>query len=204
LQRRLKRRAILCLKPRLACKMRLIVAICGASGVQYGIELLKELKEKRVETHLVLSEWAEKLVEEETDSDVEEVKKLASNVYGHKEMAAAISSSSFLVDGMVVCPATVKTVAEIANADSSNLISRAADNMLKTRKRLVVCIRETPLSGPCLENLAKIAQYGGIVMPLSPGFYHKPKNIKDLTAFITGKIMDLFGIENEKFERWGR
>lgn len=181
---------------------KIIVAICGASGVQYGIELLKALKEAQVETHLVLSEWAEKLIEEETESNVNEVKKLAGKVYGYRDMHAAISSSSYLVDGMIVCPATVKTVSEIAHADSSNLISRSADNMLKTRKPLIVCIRETPLSGPCLENLAKIAQYGGIVMPLSPGFYHKPKTIKDLTDFIVGKALDLFGIPNKKFKRW--
>jgi len=182
--------------------MRLIVAICGASGVQYGIELLKALREAKIETHLILSEWAGKLIEEETSCKVAEVKKLASKVYDYKDMAAAISSSSFLVDGMVICPATVKTCSEIAHADSSNLISRAADNMLKTKRLLVVCIRETPLSGPCLENLAKISQYGGIVMPLSPGFYHKPKSIKDLEAFIIGKILDLLGIENSKFKRW--
>ena len=184
--------------------MKIIVAICGASGIQYRIGLLEALKELKVETHLILSEWAEKLVEEETEHKIEEVKKLASKVYGYKDMAAAISSSSFLVNGMVVCPATVKTVSEIANAHSGNLISRSADNMLKTQKKLVVCIRETPLSGPCLENLAKISQYGGIVMPLSPGFYHKPKTIKDLESFIIGKILDLIGIENEKFERWGK
>jgi len=182
--------------------MKIIVAICGASGVNYGIELLKALKGAKIETHLVLSDWAEKLVEEETSYKISEVKKLASKCYGYKDMAAAISSSSFLVDGMVVCPATVKTVSEIANASSDNLISRAADNMLKTRKKLVVCIRETPLSGPCLENLAKISQYGGIVMPLSPAFYHKPKSIKDLESFIIGKILDLLGIKNESFKRW--
>ncbi len=181
---------------------KIIVAICGASGVQYGIEILRALKEAKVETHLVLSEWAERLIEEETDCKIAELKKLASKVYDYKNMAAAISSSSFLVDGMIVCPATVKTVSEIAHADSSNLISRAADNMLKTRKPLIVCIRETPLSGPCLENLAKIAQYGGIIMPLSPGFYHKPKKLQDLFDFISGKALDLFGISNKKFKRW--
>ncbi|MCX6799503.1 MAG: UbiX family flavin prenyltransferase [Candidatus Diapherotrites archaeon] len=182
--------------------MKLIIAICGASGVVYGIELLKALKEAKVEAHLILSEWAEKLIEEETEYKVAGVKKLASKVYDYRGMAAAISSSSFIVDGMIVCPATVKTVSEIAHADSSNLISRAADNMLKTRKPLIVCIRETPLSGPCLENLAKIAQYGGIVMPLSPGFYHKPKKMQDLFDFISGKALDLFGIPNKKFKRW--
>lgn len=182
--------------------MKLIVAICGASGVGYGIELLKALKDAKVETHLILSEWAEKLIEEEAGIGIKEVKKIASKVYGYREMDAAISSSSFLVDGMIVCPATVKTVSEIANAHSGNLISRAADNTLKMGRKLVVCIRETPLSGPCLENLAKIAHYGGIVMPLSPGFYHKPKSIKDLEAFIVGKALDVFGIKNEKFKRW--
>ena len=182
--------------------MKLVVAICGASGVGYGIELLKALQEAKIETHLVLSEWAEKLIEEETNYKITNVKKLATKCYGYRDMAASISSSSFPVDGMIVCPATVKTVSEIANAHSGNLISRSADNMLKTGKKLVVCIRETPLSGPCLENLAKIAKYGGIVMPLSPGFYHKPKSIKDLEAFITGKILDIFSIKNEKFKRW--
>lgn len=181
---------------------KIIVAICGASGVQYGIELLKALKEAKTETHLILSEWAERLIEEETEYKIAEVKKFASKVYDYKNMAAAVSSSSFLVDGMIVCPATVKTVSEIAHADSSNLISRAADNMLKTRKTLIVCIRETPLSGPCLENLAKICQYGGIVLPLCPGFYHKPKNLQDLFDFISGKALDLLGIQNKKFKRW--
>ena len=181
---------------------KIIVAICGASGVQYGIELLKALKEAGAETHLVLSEWAEKLVEEETPHSIAVVKKLASKVYDYKNMAAAISSSSFLVDGMIVCPATVKTVSEIAHADSSNLISRAADNMLKTHKPLVVCIRETPLSAPCLKNLFDLSIYGAIVMPLSPGFYHKPKTVKDLTDFIVGKALDLIGIPNKKFKRW--
>ncbi len=182
--------------------MRIIVAICGASGVEYGIRLLEALKESRVETHLVLSEWAEKLIEEETDYKITQVKKLATVVHGYRDMAAPISSSSFPVDGMIVCPATVKTVFEIANAATDNLISRCADNMLKIRKPLVVCIRETPLSGPCLENLVKISQYGGIVLPLSPGFYHKPKHIKDLMDFISGKVLDLMGIENNKFKRW--
>ncbi len=182
--------------------MKIIVAICGASGIQYGIEILKALRESGVETYLVLSEWAEKLIEEETDYKIEDLKKLAAMSFDNNEMDAPISSSSFLVDAMVVIPATVKTVSEIANAHSGTLITRAADNMLKTGKKLVVCVRETPLSGPCLENMAKIARYGGIVMPLSPGFYHKPKNLNDLYNFITGKILDVLGIKNNKFRRW--
>lgn len=183
--------------------MKVIIGMCGASGIQYGIELLKALKESGAETYLVMSEWAEKVIEEETELKVTEVKALAAKVFDNTDMAAPISSSSFPVDGMIVIPASVKTVSEIANAHSGNLIARSADNMLKMRKKLVVCVRETPLSGPCLENLARIAQYGGIVMPLSPGFYHKPNDISDLTNFMIGKILDCLGIGNEKFRRWG-
>ncbi len=182
--------------------MRIIVAVCGASGIRYGIEVLKALKEAGVETYLVLSEWAEKLVREETSQSPEDVKKLATKCFDNKDMAAPISSSSFLVDGMVVIPATVKTASKIASAHSGTLITRAADNMLKMRKRLVVCIRETPLSGPCLENMRKIAHYGGIVMPLSPGLYHKPEGIQDMLDFMTGKVLDALGVNNKKFKRW--
>ena len=183
--------------------MKLIVAICGASGIQYGIGLLKALKEANVETCLVMSEWAERLVREETDYKIEEVKKLASKCFDNKDMAAPIASSSFLVDGMVVMPCSLKTASEIANAGCGTLIARAADNMLKTRKKLVLGIRETPLSTAALEALYKCSVAGAIVMPLSPGFYHKPKEIKDLSAFIIGKALDLFNIPNEKFKRWG-
>ena len=182
--------------------MKVIVALCGASGIQYGVEVLKALRRLKVETYLVMSEWAEKVMEEETSMKPAEVRKLASKILDYNDMAAPISSSSFRVDGMVVIPASVKTVAEIAHAHTGNLISRAADNMLKMRRRLVVCVRETPLSGPCLENLAKIAQYGGIVMPLSPGFYNKPKDISGIYNFITGKALDCLGIENSEFKRW--
>ncbi len=182
--------------------MKIIVAMCGASGIQYGLQALKALKEAGSETYLVMSQWAEKLIEEETDYNPDKVKTMADHYFSNSDMAAPISSSSFLIDGMVVIPASVKTVSEIANAHSGTLITRAADNMLKTQKRLIVCIRETPLSGPCLENLAKITRYGGIAMPLSPGFYHKPNNLQDLYDFISGKMLDCLGIENQKFRRW--
>ena len=182
--------------------MKIIVAMCGASGIRYGIEVLAALKGAGVDTYLVMSPWAERLVGEETDLTPEAVKEMANHHFLINDMAAPISSSSFLVDGMVVIPASVKTVSEIANAHSGTIIARAADNMLKTHKPLVVCIRETPLSGPCLENLARIARYGGIVMPLSPGYYHRPTKLEDLYDFITGKVMDSLGIENNKFKRW--
>lgn len=183
-------------------KKRIIVGMCGASGVGYGIELLKALKGSSVESYLIVSEWAEKLIETETDYKVEDVKKIANHFYSNKDMSAPVSSSSFLTDGMVVIPSTVKTASDIAHAHLGNLITRAADNMLKMKKQLVVCIRETPLSTPALESLYKISLAGGIVFPLSPGFYHKPKSLKDINDFIVGKILDIFNIENKKFRRW--
>lgn len=182
--------------------MKIIVGISGASGVHYGIELLKALKEKNIETHLIISEWAEKIMEIETDYKISEVKKLASKVYDNDNMGAAISSSSFLVDGMVIMPCSIKTASEIANGSCSTLMARAADNTMKMKKKLVIGIRETPLSTAVLENLAKISTYGGIVMPLSPAFYHKPKGINELSSFIVGKALDVFGIENQEFKRW--
>ena len=184
--------------------MKLIVAICGASGIRYGIELLKVLKEAKVEAYLVMSEWAAVLVKEETDYKIEDVKKLATECYDNKDMAAPIASSSFLLDGMIIVPCSLKTASEIANAHCGTLIARAADNMLKIRKKLVIGIRETPLSTPALEALHKCSVAGAIVMPLCPGFYHKPKEIKDLFSFINGKILDCFGIENNEFKRWGK
>jgi len=184
--------------------MKLIVAVCGASGVNYSFALLRELKKQKIETHLILSDWAEELVKLEFGEKTAVLKKLASFTYTEQEMDARISSSSFLCDGMIVVPASVKTVAQIANADTGTLISRCADIMLRTRKKLIVCVRETPLSAPALKNLYNISVYGGIVMPLSPAFYQKPKTINDLESFMVGKIMDLFGIKNSMFKRWGK
>lgn len=182
--------------------MKLIVAVCGASGVNYAIALLKELKKEKIETHLIVSKWAEKLLKIETNTSIDKVEKLASYTYGEKDMDARIASSSFLCDGMVILPASIKTVAQIANADTSTLISRCADTMLRTRKKLVLGVRETPLSAPALKNMYNIALYGGVVMPLSPAFYHKPRGIEDLEKFIVGKAMDLLGLKNSMFKRW--
>lgn len=182
--------------------MRIVVAISGASAVQYGIELLKALKEKRIETYLVISEWAEELIRTETDYKVDVVKKLATKCFGNSELDASIASSSFLIDGMVIVPCSVKTLSEVANAHTDTLITRAADNVLKMKKRLVLGVRETPLSTPAIEQMYKASIAGAIILPLAPGFYHKPKELKDLFAFINGKIMDCLSIENEEFERW--
>ncbi len=182
--------------------MRIIVAITGASAVQYGIDFLESLQNRDIEIYLVMSDWAEKLITTETDYKVEEVIKLGTKYFRNNELGAPISSSSFLVDGMVVVPCSIKTVSEIANAHTGTLIARAADNMIKMRKRLILGVRETPLSTPALEQMYKLSIAGATIMPLAPGFYHKPKELKDLYAFMNGKIMDSLGIENNEFKRW--
>ena len=176
--------------------------MCGASGVRYGVEVLRALRDLGVETHLVLSEWAERLLVEEDAGDIAAVRALASHVYANDDFAGRPCSSSFPADGMVVIPATVKTVAELASAAASTLIARAGDNMLRLRRPLVVCIRETPLSTPCLENLARLSHHGAVVLPLSPGFYHRPKGLQDLFDFVTGRVLDCLGIKAEGIPRW--
>ena len=181
---------------------RIVVAICGASGVRYGVEVLRALREAGMEVHLILSEWAERVMAEEEAAEPGDVRALAAAVYDNQDMAAAPCSSSFLADAMVIVPASVKTVAEIARAHSGSLIARAADNMLRMHRPLVVCVRETPLSAPSLENLARLATCGATVLPLSPGFYQRPKSLQDLYDFITGKVLDCLGIPNTAFKRW--
>ncbi len=182
--------------------MKIIVALTGASGIDYGIEVVKALNASNIQTHVILSKWAEEVIEKESQIDLAEFKNEISHLYNEKDMSASISSSSTLIDGMVVIPATVKTVSNIAHANTDNLISRAADIMLKMRKPLVIGIRETPLSPACLQNLYQLSTFGAIILPLSPGFYHKPEAIQDLLDFITGKVLDCFNIPNTKFTRW--
>lgn len=181
---------------------RIVIGVCGASGIGYALHLLESLRKTGIESHVIASDWAREVLQEEEHVSIESSKALADYWYDSHDMAAAVSSSSFLVDGMVVVPATVKTVGEIAHGITSNLISRCADNMFKMQKPLVVCIRETPLSGPCLKNLHDLAVYGAIVMPLAPAFYHHPKSIGDLRAFMSGKIMDALDIRHNLFLRW--
>jgi len=182
--------------------MKIIVALTGASGIDYGIEVVKALIASNIQTYVILSKWAEKVIEEESKIDLAEFKKGVSHLYSEKDMSASISSSSTLIDGMVVIPATVKTVSNITHANTDNLIARTADIMLKMRKPLIIGIRETPLSTACLQNLYQLSTFGAIILPLSPGFYHKPETIQDLLDFITGKVLDCFNIPNTKFTRW--
>ncbi|MEM4662405.1 MAG: UbiX family flavin prenyltransferase [Candidatus Diapherotrites archaeon] len=178
--------------------MRIIIAACGASGLNYTKLLLKELKKRKIETHLVMSEWSKKVSEIEAPN----LERYASKMHDNNDLGASISSSSFITDAMVIIPASVKTVSDIANAHTDTLIARCADNMLRQKKKLIVCIRETPLSPPTLKNLYEISLYGAVVFPLSPGFYSKPRSIADLEAFIVGKILDLLGVKNNLYKRW--
>lgn len=181
---------------------RIIVGITGASGVIYGIRLLQILKDAQVETHLVLSEAAEENIRIETDFTCEEVKALACLVHDEKNMAASISSGSFQTDGMVIAPCTVKTLSGIAHSYDDTLLIRAADVMLKERRRLILVVRETPLHKGHLELMSRVADMGGIILPPVPAFYHLPRTIDDLVDHTIGKILDLLAIDHSLFTRW--
>jgi 4-hydroxy-3-polyprenylbenzoate decarboxylase len=182
--------------------MRLIVAITGSSGVIYGIKTLEALKELKQESHLIISEWGAKNVIIETEKSIEYVKSLASKIYSNDNMAAAISSGSFRIDGMVVIPCSMKTLSSIANGYDDNLISMAAGVCIKESRKLVIVPRETPLSKIHLENMLKLSQIGVIILPAMPAFYHKPKTMDDMISHIVGKMLDQFGIEHNIFRRW--
>ena len=182
---------------------RLIVGITGASGVIYGIRMLEALQSLEVETHLVMSQWAERTIVAETKRDPEEVRQLASYSYGSDNQAAKISSGSFLTSGMVVAPCSMRSLAAIANGLSETLVHRAADVVLKEQRKLVLLVRETPLSVIHLENMLKATRAGAIVAPPLPAFYARPQTLEDMIDHTVGRVLDLFGIENDLCRRWG-
>ena len=182
--------------------MRLVVAITGASGVVYGIRALEVLKKLKVETHLIISEWGAKNIKIETDKTADYVKSLAAKHYGDDDMAAPVSSGSFKTDGMVLIPCSMKTLASVANAFDDSLASRAAGVCLKEQRKLVLVPRETPLSKIHLENMAKLANAGAVILPAMPGFYHRPKTMEELIDHVVGKVLDQFNIDHGLFKRW--
>jgi len=186
--------------------MRLIIALTGASGSIYGIRMLEFLRERKdIEAHLVISESAESVIPYETDyGSSEQVKQLADYSYGWDDLAAPISSGSFLTDGMVIVPCSAKTLSAVAHSYGATLIARAADVCLKERRRLVLVFRETPLTLSHIENMKLVTLMGGIVLPPLPGFYAKPASVDDIVNHSVGKVLDLFGIEHDLFKRWGR
>jgi 4-hydroxy-3-polyprenylbenzoate decarboxylase len=181
---------------------RIVVGISGASGVIYGIRLLKVLKETEWETHLVISEAAIQNILLETSLTVKEVEDLADKVYDPKNQAAAISSGSFKTSGMVIVPCAIKTLSGVANSFNENLLIRAADVTLKERRRLILVVRETPLHKGHLALMQKVTDLGGIILPPVPAFYTSPKSIDDLIDHTIGKILDVMEIDHTLFKRW--
>lgn len=180
----------------------LVVAITGATGVIYGVEMLRVLKDLGQETHLILSEAAGMNLGIETDCSLDEVRSLASVVYPNKDVGAAVASGSFRTRGMIVAPCTIKTLSAIANSFTYNLVVRAADVTLKERRTLVLMVRETPLHKGHLDLMSRAADCGAVILPPMPAFYHQPQTIMDLIHQSIGKALDQVGIEHHLFKRW--
>lgn len=180
----------------------LVVAITGATGVIYGVEMLRVLKALGVETHLILSEAAGMNLDIETDCSLDEVRSLATVVYPNKDVGAAVASGSFRTRGMIVAPCTIKTLSAIANSFTYNLVVRAADVTLKERRTLVLMVRETPLHKGHLDLMSRAADCGAVILPPMPAFYHKPETIMDIIHQSIGKALDQVGIEHRLFRRW--
>ena len=187
-------------------KKRLIVGISGASGIIYGIRLLELLKnigdELRPETHLIMSRSAEITLAYETTLKVSDVQNLADTTYANKDIGAALASGSFKTMGMIIAPCSVKTLAEIATGVTSTLLPRAADVILKERRRLVCMVRETPLHSGHLRNMLALSDMGAIIAPPVPAFYTKPASLDDMINHTVGRVLDLFEIETNAVKRW--
>jgi flavin prenyltransferase len=183
------------------CK-RLIVAITGASGSILGVRMLERLREFDVETHLVLTAWGSRTLEHETSWTADEVRGLADVVHKPGDLGATISSGSFHTEGMVIAPCSVKTLAAIANGYAEDLVARAADVVLKERRRLVLLVREAPLSEIHLENMLKLARMGVSIVPPVPGFYARPKTLDEVVDHIVTRALDQVGLVSQETPRW--
>jgi 4-hydroxy-3-polyprenylbenzoate decarboxylase len=182
---------------------RMIVGITGASGAIYGIALLKSLRLMNVESHLIVSQAAALTIHHETDLTVQAVKNLADVVHPIGDVGASCSSGSFKTMGMIVAPCSMKTLAEIATGVTSNLISRSADVALKERRRLVLLVRESPLTEIHIRNMLAVTRAGAIVAPPVPAFYTRPGSLDDMVLHTVGRTLDLFGFSPEWVKRWG-
>jgi 4-hydroxy-3-polyprenylbenzoate decarboxylase len=183
--------------------LRIIIGINGATGAIYGIRLLQVLKNiKDIETHLVISSAGEQTIEIETEFKANEIKALAHASYAIDDISACLASGSFLNDGMIIAPCSMKTLSALAHSYADNLLTRAADVTLKERRRLLLLVRETPLHLGHLRNMVGVAEMGAIVMPPIPAFYHKPQTIQDLIDHTIGKALDLFSIKHDLYKRW--
>jgi flavin prenyltransferase len=180
----------------------MIVGITGASGVIYGVELLRALKQLGVPTHLIVSDSGARNFAIETEYSIEQVRGMADVVYNNKDLAAAVASGSFRTQGMIIAPCSVKTLSAVANSFTYNLLIRAADVTLKERRPLVLMVRETPLHKGHIDLMRKAAEMGAVILPPMPAFYHMPKTIMDLVHQSIGKALDQVGIEHNLFRRW--
>ena len=181
---------------------RLIVGITGATGTIFGVRLLQMLQDSDVETHLVMSKWAARTLAHETPYTVEEVRQMATHNYGSGDQGAVISSGSFLTLGMVIAPCSMRTLAAIAQGNGDNLIHRAADVVLKERRKLALVVREAPLSDIHLENMLKLSRMGAIIVPPVPAFYNHPQNLDDMINHIVMRTLDQFEIHLDVMKRW--
>lgn len=180
----------------------LIVGISGASGVIYGIRLLEVLRDLKIETHLVMSRSAEITIAHETDLKIADVSALAGKTYAQSDIGAAISSGSFKTRGMIIAPCSMRSMSEIATGVTSGLLTRAADVVLKERRRLILMIRETPLHTGHLRAMTSLSEMGAIVAPPVPAFYARPTSIEDMIDHTVGRVLDLFDIEAGTVRRW--
>jgi len=185
-----------------AARRRIVVGISGASGVIYGVRLLRLLRDLEVESHLVVSRSAQVTLAQETQMRLADLQALADVNYPNTDIGAAISSGSFRVDGMVVAPCSIKTLSEVATGCTSSLLSRAADVMLKERRRLVLMVRETPLHAGHIRSLAAVTDAGAIVYPPVPAFYARPETLEQMVDHTLGRVLDLFDIESRTVRRW--
>jgi len=182
---------------------RIVIGISGASGVIYGIRMLSQLIETDYEVHLVVSDAGKMNIGIETEYEYSQLEEMADVVYDNKDVGAAIASGSFLTEGMVVAPCTIKSLSAIANSYNSNLLVRAADVTLKEKRKLLLLVRETPLHQGHLRLMTMAASVGAQIFPPVPSFYHHPKTIMDIIDQTVGKVFDYFGIEHNLFQRWG-
>lgn len=181
---------------------KLIIAITGATGSIYGVRLLELLQGSEVEAHLVISKWGGRTLIHETRYTVEQIKRMATCVYPESDQGAAISSGSFLTSGMVIAPCSVRTLSAIAQGQGENLVHRAADVILKERRKLVLVVREAPLNDIHLENMLKLSRMGVVIIPPVPAFYNHPRTIDDIVNQTVMRVLDQFDIHLDVVKRW--
>lgn len=186
-----------------ALNRRLVVGITGASGIVYGVRLLQALRNTDIETHLVMSRSAELTLGYELDMSVQQVHALADKVHAVRNVAASISSGSYQTLGMIIAPCSIRSMSEIASGITTSLLTRAADVVLKERRKLVLMVRETPLHVGHLRTMTALAEMGAIIAPPLPAFYNRPESLDDVINHSVGRVLDLFDIESGLVRRWG-